>query len=412
MEKQIAIGMMLPFIPVLIGETLFFYLILTETANVLTSFSVSLGTSAFGLMLWYMWRDRVRQEILEFEPINAMIFWSKEIVTWENQMITKRKEIKNVDILRPVTYDDENLPQFENPPTYKKEITVFSKKRGQNIRKVIELPYKPKKIEAGLSEYHIGNPEIVENMLAGWRAVEIHLHHASFAPNGIPYRKMQIIHNFPYSDDFYLCPNQFVVHQAQVLSGSSSVLSLTFLYWGERDEPIPVFHLGYSPAHADLTQISVGLKPKLEAGIDPQKMSQEIIEIVTNTPQSNDPEGVIKEMQEKIQDYIQEKIVELNEKPGKKLRMEIEEAVSLADQSLAMEYAGLLKNRTELLNTQFEHQRDSVSIAMALMNYWEENAQNIENLKGKIDLTDWRVIAGIVGGTILITITGWWLFFR
>ena len=127
MEKQIAIGMMLPFIPILIGETLFFYLLIAGKMTVMTSFSISLGFSAFGLMLWYMWRDNVRKEILEYEPISATLCWSKEIVTWETQMITKRIELNNAQILRPVTYSDNNLPIFENPPTYQKEASKEEK---------------------------------------------------------------------------------------------------------------------------------------------------------------------------------------------------------------------------------------------------------------------------------------------
>jgi len=413
MDKQIAIGMILPFIPVLIGETLFFYLLIAGQMSIVSSFGISLGFSSFGLMLWYMWRDGVRAEILEFEPINAQLFWSKEIVTWENQMITGKKELNNAQILRPVTYDDEALPRFEDPPTYHKQVIRYSTKAKDYIEETIEIPYKPKKVKVGLNEIHVGNKEIIENFLVGWRCAEVDLHHTSFSPDGMPYRKMQFIHNFPYTDDFYMCNDQFVVHQAQVLSGSSSVNSSIFLYWGERGEPIPVFLVGFSPAHADLIQLAIGIKPQLKIQTDPLKTAEEVMALIqTSLTEKNVEDLEMDKIQKKVEEILLQASSPENEKIGKKLRMEIENAINLGDKGEAMHYAQLLKQRTLALQSRSDTQKDSVEIGLGHWNYWDENLSEIEDIKPMIDFSDWRVIVGIFFSAVILSGIVYWLVFR
>ena len=375
MEKQIAFGMLLPFIPVIIGETLFFYLIIFAGMGILTSFSVSLSFTAFGLTLWYMWRDGVRKEIMDYEPINATMRWNKEVVTWENQMITGRVALKNEATIRPVELTEEQLPRFKKPPLYKKEVLFYSKKEEGYIRREIDVAFTPAKMDIGLFEFTVGNPELVENLLAGTKTTEVHLHHNSFAPNGIPFRKVQFIHFFPYQEDFYPCPDQFVVHQAQVLGGSSSVVDATFLYWGERGEPIPVFLVLSSPMVADLVQMSIGIK------------------------------ALFKDVEGKTD-------LDAMETYGKELRWNIKDAVELGDANQSIILSQLLRTRTNALQAMSEGRKDVEDLAYSIFADWDANEKEIEDIKPWIDLSNWKHIAVIMGIAFIASLGIYWLWMR
>jgi len=165
MERQIAIGMLLPFIPILLGESIFFVLLIFYRWSVLLAFAVSFAFSSGGIVLWYMWRDGVRREIVEFEPINAILFWSKEKVTWENQMIIDRVSLRNDATLRANDLK-EGKPQFLNPPVFKKEVLTYNPKKRQYVREVIEVPFEPEDVQIGLHQIVVSNPEIIEHFLA------------------------------------------------------------------------------------------------------------------------------------------------------------------------------------------------------------------------------------------------------
>ncbi len=367
MEKQIVVGALLPFIPVFIGEVLFFVLVMAARVDIMLSFAVSLSFSSFGMVLWYMWRDSVRREIVNYEPINATLRWSREIVTYENQMITGRVSLKDEQIVRPVEYTPgANTPSFQSPPTYKKEVLYYSQRARGYIRQVVDVAFQPKSIKIGINEYVVGNPELVESLLAGKKSAEVNLHHNSVAPNGIPYKKMQFIHNFPYQDDFFLCPDQFVIHQAQFLTDSSSVVDAVFLYWGERGEPIPVFLVVSSPAIADMVQKSIGMKPVLQ-----------------------DKDG------------------------GKELRMEIEDAVRLGDATQSIGLAQILRARTNTLQEISDSQGDVEDLGYAAWAEWERNEREIESpIRKAFDLSDWRVLFVVVFGVVTSAAVIWWLWFR
>jgi len=369
MEQQIAFGMLLPFIPVIIGETLFFYLILFAKMNILMSFSISLSFTVFGLLLWYMWRDQVRREIMEYEPINANLRWTKEIVTWENQMIVNRISLKNEHTLRPVDIDvkdNVSYPQFDNPPVFEKEVLYYSRKSGTYIRKKLPLAFKPASIKVGLHNLTVANKEVVENILTGKKCTEVHLHHNSFSPSGIPYKKVQFIHYFPYQEDFFLCPDQFVVHQAQVMGGASSVVDAVFLYWGERGEPIPVFLVLSSPALAELVQVSIGMKPALALA------------------DGTDNEDATKAY-------------------GTQLRHEIQDAVNLGDAVQSVILQRLLKARTNTLQAMADGQKDVEDLALGLWGDWVANERDIEDIKPLIDLSNWKHVALLIAGAMVVS---------
>jgi len=368
MDKQIAVGMLLPFIPIFIGESLFFVLLIVYRWTVILSFSISFSFSCGGIVLWYMWRDGVRREIRQYEPLNATLFWSKEKVTWENQMIIDRISLKNEATLR-ATKLDEGKPHFENPPVFKKEVLTYNPKRHKYVRETILVPYEPTSVKIGLHEIIVTNPELIENFLVGTKTTEVILHHNSFAPNGIPYKRIQFIHDFPYQDDFYPCPDQWVVHQAQVLGGASAVIGATFLFWGERGEPIPVFKIQMSPALADITQIAVGIKPMLEESTEDNEY-------------------------------------------GRKLRVEISEAIKMGDSNQAMALAQILKARTNTLQAITEGRKDVEDLALAVMGEWEANEREIEDISPFFDPTNWKHILIAVFGTSIIALGVWWFLLR
>ena len=80
---QIRIAMILPMIPLIVSETLFFYLILFAGWNVQDSFSVSISFCCMGIVAYFAFRDKVRRGITNLEPITAIHSWSKSVSFFE-----------------------------------------------------------------------------------------------------------------------------------------------------------------------------------------------------------------------------------------------------------------------------------------------------------------------------------------
>lgn len=380
MDKQIAYSMLIPMVPIIFSETLFFILIIVYAWDLIIAFSLSFSIMCFGLLGWYVWRDRVRREILSLNPLTAILRWSKEVVTWENQMMLRSIPLKSHRTLRPVEYVEGNKPLFEKPPTYTQMIKRWSQKAQSYIEKEVQIPFKAQGVKAGLNQILVANQEVVENILYGKYSTEIILHHRSWSPFGIPYQRIQAIHFFPEQDDFHPCPNQLIIHQAQVLGGASAVVDMTFLYWGERDEPIPVFIVTSSPELCNLIQEAVGLKPALKSRVNVDDLLNKILEKVLKANQSED--YTEDDLLSELRIIIDEALDVDNTQEGESLRYEIDHAIRLGDTSQAITYASLLQKRTQTLEAKAEGEVDVKDLAIGLWDDWEANRAEIRRMKG------------------------------
>jgi len=404
MDRQIAYSMLIPMIPIIFSETLFFTLIIVYEWNLVIAFSLSFSIMCFGLLGWYMWRDRIRREILSLNPLTAILRWSKDIVTWENQMMLHTIPLKAHRTLRPIEYNNGGKPLFEKPPTYLQTIKRWSQKAGRYIEKEVEIPFKAKQVEAGLNQILVANNEVVENILYGKYATEIILHHRSWSPFNIPYQRIQALHFFPQQDDFHECPDQLLIHQAQVLTGSSAVVDMTFLYWGERDEPIPVFLVTSSPELCNLIQEAMGAKMALKSRIDQDLLTEKILELILKAIKEKYSEAQALSELNEILDYMLD--VD-NSEIGEELRYDVEQAVKLGDSNQAVIYASLLEKRTTALEAKAEGEADAVDLAIDMWDTWETNRAEIRKMKG-FNYKDPKFLAlAFLGVTFLIAVVYW-----
>lgn len=373
---QIRIAMILPMIPLIVSETLFFYLILFAEWNIQDAFSVSITFCCLGIVAYFAFRDKVRRGITNLEPITAIHSWSKSVSFFENQLIVRKLPLQEQEVLRPVPYKGDK-PLFDNHPMIE-EIKLVRTEGGLR-RQVVEEPLRIKPMQMGLHEVILRNPDLVDRFLAGKYYTEEVYTRASSAPNGVPYKRVQYIHFFPQQDDFYPVPDQLIVHNAQVLSGSGAVIYAHFLYWGERLEPIPVFLVGASPQWTEVIQQAIGIKPVFTK------------EIVTEDGKTKEIANI--------------------EAVGKELRIDIKSALKLGDTNEAMIYAQLLEGTRTQLEGMLDHNYTVEDQAIGLFGTWNRNRDIIREARKYQWIKDRRLWA-VAGFAILSAIAMWWWFFR
>lgn len=362
--SQIRMAMLIPLLPVIMSETLFFYLIIFAEWGVERAFSVSVMFCCLGIVAWYAFKDRVRRAITNFEPMTALLGWSKTCIPYENLLVRERIPLREEEILRPVKRDN-GKPIFENHPTIEETVVVKSDKLGMHRRKTISVPIEVKSFEMGLNEVILYDEENVKNIRAGKYSFEVSLVRKAVAPNGIPFGRIQFIHSFPHQDDFFAVPDQMIVHNAQVLGGSGAVIFGIFLYWGERLEPIPVFLVSSSPQWVELVQQSIGMKPVLNADGE-------------------------------------------NEALGTSLRRDIESTLTLGDTVKAMTYAQLLEGRTKKLEGMLEHNYTVEDQAIGLFGTWQRNREIITEAR-KYQWLKNKKMWLYIGIGLLILAGIWWI---
>jgi len=235
-----------------------------------------------------------------------------------------------------------------------------------------EKPIKIEKIDLGLYEAVLRDPDLRKGFFVGKFASELVFDVPSIAPNGIPYKRVQFLHLFPQEKDFLRCPDQILFYKTQILNAPCSVLDATFLYWGERTEPIPVCLVTSSPEMTRVIQESTGLKPSLK--------------INDGTVEEND-----------LMEY------------GEDLRMDIEKALKLGDTNEAMGYAMVLKTRTATLQTLSEQNREVGDIAGGVAGRFIKNEEEIFSTRSPTQiLHNWKFWVTVVG-LILSVVFLWWV---
>lgn len=371
MEQQIALSIIIPVTPFILGQFLFFGLAIFAGYDLLTCLFISSMFTMGGLVLYLFYRDKTRRSVMGMEPFNAIFRWSKSYPTWENQMVLSRNEIRADQIVMPVRYDNKSRPIFNNPIRVKVLEKIYDRVRRKTVFKMVEKDLEPQEIKLGLFEVAL-NPEIARNMISGKYATEIVMPRRSVAPNGVPYRRAQFLHFYPHQDDFHQCTDQFVVHDAQLINCSSSVIDCTFLFWGERDEPIPLFLVTSSPQLTELIQQSIGIKPLL---------------------MENDIEGN-------------------EERVGTELRRDIQSAMILGDTNVAMTYAQLVQARNRQIEGLVQDRRDAVDIGISLIGSWKEDMDEIKKFRGFDWKTQWWKILVLGFGIFLIIAFIYLLFFQ
>lgn len=370
MAQQMALSIMIPVSPFILGQFLFFGLALFAGYDLLTCLFISSMFTMGGFVLYLFYRDQTRKAVMGMEPFNAIFRWSKSYPTWENQMVLHRTEIRADQIVTPVKYDDQNRPIFENPIKVKVLEKAFDAIRRREVLKWVERTLVPKELRLGLFDMAL-MPDIAGRIIAGKNATEIIMPRRSIAPNGVPYRRTQFLHFYPHQDDFHQCTDQFVMHDAQLINCSSSVIDCTFLYWGERDEPIPVFLITSSPQLTELIQQSIGIKPLL---------------------MENDPDGN-------------------EERVGNILRKDIQSAMILGDTNIAMTYAQLLQARNRQIEGLTEDRRDGVDVGISLHGAWSDDMAEVHRIKGFDWKAKWWIFILIGLGIIALAGLAYLLFF-
>jgi hypothetical protein len=375
--SQIRIAMLLPMIPLLVSETLFFYLIIFAEWKINDAFSVSVTFCCLGIVAYFMFRDKARRSITNLEPVTAIHSWSKSISYFENLLVKEKIPLQEQEIVRPVEYKGER-PLFENHPEI--EDIVLERNNGKLIRKKVRIPIRVKPVKMGFHEIILRNPDLLENLIkSGKYYTEVPYIRSSIAPNNIPYKRAQYIHFFPQQDDFYPVPDQLIVHNAQVLTGSGAVIYAHFLYWGERLEPIPVFLVGASPQWTEIFQQSIGIKPVLEGSYE-------------------DGEDANNSYKDRVEDI------------GAELRMDIKSALKLGDTMEAMTYAMLLEGSQRKLEGMLDHNYTVEDQAIGLFGSWNRNRDIIRENR-KWDWVKSRKLWLVILGIIAVSVFAWWWFF-
>ena len=382
--SQIRIAMLLPMIPLLTSETLFFYLIIFAEWKINDAFSVSVTFCCLGIVAYFMFRDKARRSIINLEPITAIHSWSKSISIFDNLLVKEKIPLQEQEIVRPVIFkgpkDGSGIarPLFENHPMI--EEIVLERVDGRLVRKTVQTPIRIKPMRMGLHEVILRNPDLMDNLIkSGKYYTEVPYTRSSIAPNGIPYKRAQYIHFFPQQDDFYPVPDQLIVHNAQVLTGSGAVIYAHFLYWGERLEPIPVFLIGSSPQWTEVLQQAIGIKPVLEGSYGDGDDSTD--------SKSNRMDSL-----------------------GLELRRDIKATLKLGDTMEAMTYAMLLEGSQRKLEGMLDHNYTVEDQAIGLFGSWNRNRDIIREQR-KWDWAKSRKLWVVLIGLIALSAFAWWWFF-
>ena len=364
-DKQIQLGLILPLIPFLFSYTLFFYLVIILEWEMLNALFLSSTSFFIGFITYFMMKDKIRTMGMALEGMDIRLRWSPTVVYWENLMVSGKIPLRDELLLEPVKVVDK-IPQFKTALT---EDAI--ERRG--LRRVrTKQAIKIEKIDMGLYEAVLRESELRKNFFVGKFASELTFDVQSVAPNGIPFRKCQFLHLFPQEKDFLRCPDQLLFYKTQILNAPTSVIDATFLYWGERTEPIPVFLITSSPEMTRVIQESIGIKPSLKI-----------------------KEGMVDE--DDSSDY------------GGELRVDIEKAMKLGDTNEAMGYAMVLKTRSATIQTLTEQNREVGDIAGGVLGRFLQNEDEIFNERKPTQIfRNWKFWLGIIAFLLSITFL-WWI---
>jgi hypothetical protein len=199
---------------------------------------------SIGYILYYRWRDSVRDEASGLDPINLTIRWNEGIVRDEANVIEGWLDLSEEEAYNP------GLPELQVP-------TVC---RACGAR-IPETDFTPS--HCGTCGVVLETRQVASSVLMGEENffTKVRFGRTMYDLEGNEWEWGVFIHDFPKDVTFKKVPGQWFTHKGQMFRTATAKLDVTYVGFKDEEAHILFFRVTSDPERTRLIQIGLGLTP-------------------------------------------------------------------------------------------------------------------------------------------------------